>query len=172
MDIQAAMAERELMSPADTRITYRFGINLGDVVFDDDDIFGDGVNVASQLQGLSEPGGVCVSDIVHQAISEQFSRALPRHGQSAREEHLPTHPSLAVDARRQTEERELSGEALRQRVHFAAAPDGVQIAWASIGQGRPVLKGPNWLNHIEYEWRSPVWGPVLRRLRATASSCA
>jgi pimeloyl-ACP methyl ester carboxylesterase len=164
MDIQAAMAEREHMSPADTRITYRFGINLGDVVFDDDDIFGDGVNVASRLQGLSEPGGVCVSDIVHQAISEQIREPFRDMGsQRVKNISRPIRVWQWTPGSK-AEESELSGEALRQRVHFAAAPDGVQIAWASIGQGRPVLKGPNWLNHIEYEWRSPVWGPVLAEL--------
>ena len=50
------------------------------------------------------------------------------------------------------------------RVQFAMAPDGVQIAWASVGEGPPVLKAPNWLNHIEYEWRSPVWGPAFAEL--------
>ena len=164
MDIQTAMVEREIISAADTRITYRVGINLGDVVFDDNDIFGDGVNVASRLQGLSEPGGVCVSDIVHQAISEQFREPFRDMGsQRVKNISRPIRVWQWTPGAK-AEERELSGEALRQRVHFAAAPDGVQIAWASIGQGRPVLKGPNWLNHIEYEWRSPVWGPVLAEL--------
>jgi pimeloyl-ACP methyl ester carboxylesterase len=42
-------------------------------------------------------------------------------------------------------------------VQFATAPDGVQIAWARIGEGPSVLKAPNWLNHFDYEWRRPVW---------------
>ena len=72
IDIQIAMAERESASPMESRIIYRVGINLGDVVFDEGDIFGDGVNVASRLQGLSKPGGVCVSDIVHQSVADRF----------------------------------------------------------------------------------------------------
>ena len=62
------------------------------------------------------------------------------------------------------DDRELAEAALHQRVRFATTADGVQIAWASIGEGPPVLKAPNWLNHLEYEWRSPVWGPVLAEL--------
>jgi len=164
MEIQTAMVEREIMSSTDARITYRFGINLGDVVFDDDDVFGDGVNVAARLQGLSEPGGVCVSDIVHQAISEQFREPFRDMG-SQRVKNI-TRPIRVWQwtPGAKAEEKELSGEALRQRVRFAAAPDGVQIAWASIGEGKAVLKAPNWLNHIEYEWRSPVWGPVFAEL--------
>src|SRR5690606_21303108 len=70
IDVQTAMAERERASPPDRRIIYRVGINLGDVVFDEGDVFGDGVNVASRLQGLAQPGGVCISDIVLQSVGD------------------------------------------------------------------------------------------------------
>jgi adenylate cyclase len=58
--IQRAMAEREKDVPEERRIQYRIGINLGDIVIDGDDILGDGVNVAARLEGLAEPGGICV----------------------------------------------------------------------------------------------------------------
>ncbi|MGO8205156.1 adenylate/guanylate cyclase domain-containing protein, partial [Rhizobium ruizarguesonis] len=67
--IQVAMADREGASPEESRILYRLGINLGDVLFEDGDIFGDGVKVASRLEGLAKPGGICISDIVHQAVA-------------------------------------------------------------------------------------------------------
>jgi adenylate cyclase len=60
-EVQAGMAERNAMAPADKRIEFRIGINVGDVVVENDDIFGDGVNVAARLEGLAEPGGICVS---------------------------------------------------------------------------------------------------------------
>jgi adenylate cyclase len=59
--VQAGMAERNATTPADKRIEFRIGINVGDVVVEDGDIFGDGVNVAARLEGLAEPGGICVS---------------------------------------------------------------------------------------------------------------
>jgi TolB-like protein/class 3 adenylate cyclase len=60
-EIQAAMAESNAPLPADRRIDLRIGINMGDIVVEDGDIFGDGVNVAARLEGLAEPGGICVS---------------------------------------------------------------------------------------------------------------
>jgi len=60
-EIQAAMAESNAGVPPDHRIEFRIGINVGDVVVEDGDIFGDGVNVAARLEGLAEPGGICVS---------------------------------------------------------------------------------------------------------------
>ncbi len=163
-DIQSAMAEREAAIAADDRIRYRVGINLGDVVFDEDDVFGDGVNVAARLQALAEPGGVCVSDIVHQAVSDRI-RAPFRDMGSQRVKNI-SRPIRVWQWTPDTppDEPELAEEALHQRVRFARAPDGVQIAWASIGKGSPVLKAPHWMSHIEYDWRSPVRGPYLSEL--------
>ena len=62
--IQLAMQEREAAVPQETRIAYRIGINLGDIIIEDDDIYGDGVNIAARLEALAEPGGVCVSRTV------------------------------------------------------------------------------------------------------------
>jgi pimeloyl-ACP methyl ester carboxylesterase/DNA-binding winged helix-turn-helix (wHTH) protein len=55
---------------------------------------------------------------------------------------------------------------LRQQIHFCTAPDGVRIAYAEVGQGPPLLKAANWLNHLEYDWQSPVWSHLLQELAA------
>jgi adenylate cyclase len=60
-EVQASMAERNATAATDNRIEFRIGINVGDIVVEDGDIFGDGVNVAARLEGLAEPGGICVS---------------------------------------------------------------------------------------------------------------
>jgi class 3 adenylate cyclase len=66
VDVQRAMAERNAGVPPEQRIDLRIGINVGDIIIDGDDIFGDGVNVAARLQELAEPGGICVSGRVHE----------------------------------------------------------------------------------------------------------
>ena len=67
-EIQLKMAERNADSREDQRIRFRIGINVGDVIVEPDDIFGDGVNVAARLEGLAEPGGICISAAVHDHI--------------------------------------------------------------------------------------------------------
>ncbi len=64
VDVQRTVAERNAGVPDDRRITYRIGINIGDIIVEDEDIYGDGVNVAARLEGLAEPGGICVSRTV------------------------------------------------------------------------------------------------------------
>ncbi|MGA7166200.1 MAG: tetratricopeptide repeat protein [Pseudolabrys sp.] len=73
VDIQRGMGERNAAVPADKRIEFRIGINVGDIIIDGDDIFGDGVNVAARLQTLAEPGGIMVSSIVHDQVRDKLS---------------------------------------------------------------------------------------------------
>ena len=60
-DIQRGMAARNLDVAEDVRIVFRIGVHLGDVIVEDDDIYGEGVNIAARLEGLAEPGGICIS---------------------------------------------------------------------------------------------------------------
>ena len=61
VEVQTAMAAKVADVPEDRRIAFRIGVNLGDIIIDGDDIFGDGVNIAARLEGDRRPGGVCVS---------------------------------------------------------------------------------------------------------------
>src|SRR5215471_696358 len=73
VDIQRGMAEHNTEVPADKRIEFRIGINVGDIIIDDDDIFGDGVNVAARLEALANPGGIMVSGVVHDQVRDKLS---------------------------------------------------------------------------------------------------
>jgi adenylate cyclase len=73
VDIQRGMAERNTDVSADKRIQFRIGINVGDIIIDGGDIFGDGVNVAARLETLADPGGIMVSSVVHDQVRDKLS---------------------------------------------------------------------------------------------------
>jgi len=81
-EIQAALAESNAALPPDRRIEFRVGVNVGDVV-EDDDIFGDGVNVAARLEGLAEPGGICVSARVQEDTAGKLDLAFEDMGEQS-----------------------------------------------------------------------------------------
>jgi adenylate cyclase len=75
------MTDREAGMPEDRRIRFRIGINLGDVIVEDADIFGDGVNVAARLEALAEPGGICISRMVRDQIRDKLAYAFEDLGE-------------------------------------------------------------------------------------------
>ena len=81
--IQRGMAEREAGEPEERRIRFRVGINVGDIVIDDGDIYGDGVNVAARLEGLAEPGGICIARNVYDQVKSKLAfgfEPMGKHG--------------------------------------------------------------------------------------------
>ena len=73
LDVQRGMVERNVNVPQAKRVEFRIGINVGDIIVDRGDIFGDGVNVAARLEGLAEPGGICVSARVREYAQDQLN---------------------------------------------------------------------------------------------------
>jgi TolB-like protein/Flp pilus assembly protein TadD len=73
LDIQSEMSQHDRNRPDIERIRLRIGINLGDIIFEDDDIYGDGVNVAARLEALAEPGGICLSGDAFRQVRGKFS---------------------------------------------------------------------------------------------------
>ncbi|MBV8893285.1 MAG: adenylate/guanylate cyclase domain-containing protein, partial [Acidobacteria bacterium] len=72
VEIQRSMADRNSTIPDDQRIEFRIGVNLGDVIVEEHDIFGDGVNVAARLEALAKPGGICISRMVRDNIRDKL----------------------------------------------------------------------------------------------------
>jgi TolB-like protein/rhodanese-related sulfurtransferase/Flp pilus assembly protein TadD len=75
VEVQRGMAERNESVAPDKRLDFRIGINVGDIIIDGDDIFGDGVNVAARLETLADPGGICVSRVVRDQVLDKLSFA-------------------------------------------------------------------------------------------------
>src|SRR6516164_10755985 len=97
------MLDREPELPDERRIRFRIGINLGDVIVESDDIFGDGVNVAARLEALAEPGGICISRMVRDQIRDKLHYPFEDMGeQSAKNIARPVrvyvwHPEMVAD---------------------------------------------------------------------------
>src|SRR5262245_9651310 len=80
VEVQTSMTGRTSDLPKDRRIAFRIGINIGDIIVEGDDIFGDGVNVAARLQEIAPPGGVCISSRVHEDVRDRLDAAFDDGG--------------------------------------------------------------------------------------------
>jgi TolB-like protein len=75
VELQREMIARNTATPAERRIEFRMGINVGDIIIEDGDIFGDGVNIAARLEALAEPGGICLSGAAHEQVRDRLDIA-------------------------------------------------------------------------------------------------
>ena len=181
VEVQRGMARRNLETPQDERIIFRVGINVGDIIIDGDDIFGDGVNVAARLEALCEPGGLCISRSANDQIRDKLALSFADLGEqtvkniaravgvfglgaeqiaSLADEDLPSARVVGDDPDRDRPE----ANDQQQQIRFCISPDGTQIAYATVGTGPWLVKAPNWMSHLEYEWQSPIWRHLLDEL--------
>ena len=167
VEIQQAMSEKPSNVPEDRRLLFRVGVNIGDIIIDDSDIFGDGVNVAARLEGLAAPGGICISAMVYEGIRDHIDLSFVDLGeQEVKNISRPIQvwqviPSIHSNA-------EAAAPDISQEIRFCVAADETTIAYGMAGSGPPVLKAPGFMSHLEFDWESPTWGPFFR---AMASRC-
>ena len=166
-NIQKIINFREKTQSNDKRIWYRIGINIGDVVLDDGDIFGNSVNIASRLESIADAGDVCITSEIFQNIKNLKSFDISHLG----EQHLKN-ISQKVDVYKikinheeinKNKENELLTEA-NQEIRYCSSKDNTIIAYAKVGNGPPLLKAPNFMSSLEHDWRSPIWMHLYRFL--------
>ena len=164
--VQRGMAERNGEIQEDRRIVFRIGVNLGDVIEQDGDILGDGVNVAARLEAIAPPGGICVSEVVKDAVgsnaSVKFEELGPQRLKNVSkliraflvaEEDIGTTGS--------TDQYKLSDQC---RVRYVLSDDGASIAYADVGEGYPLVFAGCWMTHLEKDWESPGMRHYLTHL--------
>ena len=86
-DIQIQLASQNNKLPDDRKVYFRIGVNLGDVIEDRGDIYGDGVNIAARLESLAYPGGICISEAVRSAVKKKFDLHYEEMGEQVRDFH-------------------------------------------------------------------------------------
>ena len=123
VDVQREMTGRNAGVPPDNRIEFRIGINVGDIVVEDGDIFGDGVNVAARLEALAEPGGICVAARVQEDAAGKLDLAFEDMGdQALKNIARPVRAYRVVTAAGSAATRAISGPPLPDKPSIAVLP--------------------------------------------------
>jgi len=161
-EIQRGMAAQNVNVPQDARIEFRIGIHVGDIIIDDNDIFGDGVNIAARLEGIAEAGGICISRQAFDQIEGKLELAFREMGLQNLKNITKPIDVFAIELDRTGGNPGQSNP--NQEIKYCRTPDGVRLAYAMSGSGPPLVKAANWMNHLEYDWESPVWRHVFRGL--------
>jgi len=153
VEIQRSMRGRNSEVLPDKRIEFRIGINLGDVITDGTDIFGDGVNVAARLEGIADRGGICISRQVLDQVEGKLDLTYRELGrQNLKNIAKPVEVyAIRLDAAVAPGSRFLAAADLKQEIRYCKAPDGVRLAYATVGAGPPMLKSAHYLGHLEYD---------------------
>ena len=125
IEVQLAMRERNAAIPEDRRIVYRIGINLGDVIVEEDDIYGDGVNVAARLESLAKPGGICLSRAARDQVRDRMDIVLEDLGEVEVKNIARPVRCFAV---RLDDDNERLRKTAMQHGHAPALPDKPSIA--------------------------------------------
>jgi class 3 adenylate cyclase/pimeloyl-ACP methyl ester carboxylesterase len=176
VNIQREMLARNAPVPEDKQIVFRIGINVGDIIIDGGDIYGDGVNIAARLETLCEPGGVCISRAANEQIRDKLSLAFADLGEQTVKNigravgvfGLAAKDIRALEFAAATEAPDLPATnevtAYEQEIHFCQTKDGVQLAYAKTGKGPALIKTGNWMTHLEFDFESPIWRHLYREL--------
>jgi class 3 adenylate cyclase/pimeloyl-ACP methyl ester carboxylesterase len=155
IDIQRGMVKRNADMPTNKRIEFRIGVNLGDIIIEGDDIFGDGVNIAARLEGLAETGGICISRQAYDQIEGRLTLVYRPLGPQRLKNIAKPVEVYAIDLD-DGAVAQLELERAQLKINYCRAPDGVRLAYATVGTGPPLVKTANWMNHVEYDWESTV----------------
>ena len=159
--IQKTMAERNAAVEPQRRMQFRMGINLGDVIYDEARIYGDGINVAARLEAIAEPGGICISRRAYELVEDRLALAVRELGPQTLKNIARPVEVLAIDLDGTGHANSPKPAALSQEIKYCRAPDGVRLAYASAGRGPPLVKTANWLNHLEYDWECPIFRHIF-----------
>jgi class 3 adenylate cyclase/pimeloyl-ACP methyl ester carboxylesterase len=163
VEIQRGMVARNAEVSPDRRIEFRIGINLGDVITDGTDIFGDGVNIAARLEGISDRGGICISRQVLDQVDGKLDLTYRELGrQNLKNIAKPVEVyAIQLDGAASPGSRVLAAANLKQKIQYCKAPDGVRLAYSTVGTGPPMLRSAHYLGHLEYDWELPILRPFL-----------
>jgi class 3 adenylate cyclase/pimeloyl-ACP methyl ester carboxylesterase len=164
VDIQREIGTRNRIVPESVRIALRIGLHVGDVIVEDADLYGDGVNIASRLEGIATTGGVYLSRQAYDQIEGKLDLHFRHLGpQTLKNINRPIEV-FALDINEQSGSAVFDPALLKQEISYCRTPDHVRLAWAKVGRGAPLMRTAHWLTHIEYDWQNPLRRAALQNL--------
>ena len=163
IEIQRGMVERNADAPPEDRIEFRIGINVGDIIADDGDIFGNGVNVAARLEAIADRGGICISRQVLDQIEHKLELSFRELGRQNLKNISKPIEVYAVELHQRGDRASsiLANASLEQEIRYCSTTDGVRLAYAKVGKGPALVRPAHWLGHLEYDWELPFYRHLL-----------
>ncbi|MEM7068084.1 MAG: alpha/beta fold hydrolase [Pseudomonadota bacterium] len=162
--LQAKMRSEEKCYTYKESIIFRMGVHAGDVLIENQDVFGDGVNIAARLQAEAESGGILISKLVADLAGSDLPFELRAEGTRRLKNISQPIETLSVDFTSQKRKNERAIKEKSIEVQFCNSSDGHSLAWTSLGSGPAVIKAPNWIGHLELDWQNPGLGHLFDSL--------
>lgn len=162
VEIQRGLTDQNIAVPEDQRVQFRIGIHVGDIIFEDNDIFGDGVNIAARLESTADVGGICASSIVVEQIDRRVDISFRSRGlQKLKNIERPVEIFAAVLNNAASAGPDLLAG---QEIKYCSAADSVRLAYSQVGSGPALVKTANWISHLELDWELPLYRYMLIEL--------
>jgi class 3 adenylate cyclase/pimeloyl-ACP methyl ester carboxylesterase len=165
--VQLKLGEAAAGLSEDAALRFRMGIHLGDVMVRGNDLLGDGVNIAARLEGIADPGGVCISGIVFEQIDGKIDLSFRSLGIQSLKNIAKPIEAYAIELNKEERLPPDHGPAsamFRQEIKYCRSHDGVRLAYSLAGSGPPLVKSANWINHLELDWELPLYRHMLTGL--------
>ena len=152
IEVQKELKLKNAESPENSRMEFRIGINLGDIIEEGERIYGDGVNVTARVQSLADGGGICISGTAYDQVEGKLGLNYEHLGeQTVKNIAKPVRVyRVLIDSGTFA-----STNIIDQHVQFCTTVDGVRIAYSMVGQGPFLVFPPAWVSHLQLQWEHP-----------------
>ena len=154
IEIQNQIIDQEKIIIPEKKIWYRIGINYGEIILENDDIYGNEVNIASRVESICESGGISITSSVKKNLTEKKIK-LKNIGYQILK-NIKT-PIEVYQLNFKDKNLKLDLTEADQEIRYCLSKDHTTIAYAKFGSGPPLIKAPNFMTSLEHDWRSPIW---------------
>ena len=154
IEIQNQIIDHEKIIIPEKKIWYRIGINYGEIILENDDIYGNEVNIASRVESICEPGGISITSSVKEHLTRKDYKLKNIGYQILKNIKKPIE---VYQLNLKDKNLNLDITESDQEIRYCLSKDNTTIAYAKFGSGPPLVKAPNFMTSLEHDWRSPIW---------------